>query len=248
MVGTLAVSVPPPVFAREARRLLWTLTAQPGLVVVRPSAWPPPSGGRLRASGHLQSSRLAHYFLAAPLMRGEAVLFLDAANCFDPYRLVAFAHQCRRSPQEFLQQVHISRAFTCFQMAELIERTLAAARRYRARRIFLTGFPDIFDDEELSVAEAQRVFRRSLAVLRGWPAERLTALAFSDAGPRPSPLGHWLRRQLAAPATSVYRLDETPEGLCLRAEKQSKRESHSSLRTLRLCGEKSYPAIATAGI
>ncbi|MFQ5724559.1 MAG: hypothetical protein ACE5G6_08690, partial [Terriglobia bacterium] len=158
--------VPAPAFTGPARRLLWTLTRRPGLVVV---------------SGHPESSRLSHYFLAAPLLRGEAVLFLDAANCFNPYRLVAFANQCRRPPREFLERVRVSRAFTCFQLAELVERTPAAARRFRTRRIVLTGVPDIFDDEELAPTEAKNVFRRALEQLRRWPQQKLTALVFSDA-------------------------------------------------------------------
>lgn len=205
-----------PAFSREARQQLWTLTDRPGLVVVH---------------GHPDSSRLAHYFLAAPLLRGEAILFLDAANCFNPYRLVSFARQCRRSPEEFLQQVRISRAFTCFQLAELVERTPAAARRYGAQHVVLTGLPDIFDDEELSPAEVREVFTRSLAQLRRWPQLSLTALVFSDAGSRPkpiranvsqaSPLGAWLHQQLARQATAVYRLEESLAGLRLHKEKRT---------------------------
>jgi len=198
------VPVSLPGFAPQARSLLGALSRRRGLVVVH---------------GHPQGSRLAHYFLAGPLLRGEAVLFLDAANCFDPHRLAAFAHRCRRSPEEFLERVHLSRAFTCFQLAELIARTPAAARRYRVQRVLLTGVPDIFDDEELPAAEVRQVFRRSLEQLKRWPPAVLTALVFSDASARPHPLRHWLDRQLQRQATAVYRLEEGAAGLCLRAEK-----------------------------
>jgi len=201
MTGLPASQAPPtPAFTGPARRLLWVLANRPALVVV---------------GGHPQSSRLSHYFLAAPLLRGEAVLFLDAANCFNPYRLVAFAEQCRRPPAELLTRVRVSRAFTCFQLAELIERTPAAARRYRARHVVLTGMPDIFDDEELAPAEVKSVFTRALGTLGRWPREGLTALAFSDEPARRSPLRAWLNRALAAHATAVYRLEESPGGLIL---------------------------------
>ncbi len=188
-------------FALETRQQLAVLPLRPGLAFF---------------SGHSQSSRLSHYFLAAPLLRGEAVLFLDAANCFDPYRIVALAQKWRRSPPELLRRVRVSRAFTCFQMAELIARTARAARSYGARCIVLTGFPDIFDDEEISPAEAKSVFTRALGVLRGWRA--LTALVFSDLSPQPTPLRVWLTRRLAREATAVYRLEETATGLALRAQ------------------------------
>lgn len=205
MSSAQSLPVSTPAFTGPARRLLWTLPSQPGMVVVY---------------GHPQSSRLAHYFLAAPLLHREAVLFLDAANCFNPFRLATFARRWRRSPQEFLRRVYISRAFTCFQLAELIERTRAAAHRYGARRIVLTGVPDIFDDEELPVAEAKRVFRRSLSQLRRWPEQSLTALLFSDAEPQHRPLRYWFDQQLARQATAVYRLEESPAGLTLCEEKR----------------------------
>jgi len=202
------VPVSLPSFTSQARSLLGQLSRRRGLLVVH---------------GHPQGSRLAHYFLAGPLLRGEAILFLDAANCFDPHRLAAFAQRCRRSPEEFLERVHLSRVFTCFQLAELIERTPAAARRYRAQRVFLTGVPDIFDDEELSAAEVRQVFRRSLERLRRWPSAVLTALVFSDASARPRPLRHGLDWQLQRQATAVYRLEEGAAGLGLRAEKDLQR-------------------------
>jgi len=209
-----------PAFTGSARRLLGALGSFPALIVV---------------GGHPQSSRLSHYFLAAPLLRGETVLFLDAANCFNPYRLVAFAEQCRRSPAELLTRVRVSRAFTCFQLAELIERTPAAARRYRARHVVLTGMPDIFDDEELAPAEIKSVFTRALEAMRGWPRQGLTALAFSDEPARRSPLRAWLHRALAAPAAAVYRLEESPAGLTL-CEATSTKACHSEPRKPALAG------------
>ncbi|HXE74091.1 MAG TPA: hypothetical protein VNN18_00455 [Candidatus Xenobia bacterium] len=191
-------------FAPEMRRQLAALSLRPGLAVF---------------SGHLHSSRLSHYFLAVPLLRGETALFLDAANCFDPYRIVVLARKGRRFPLEVLSLIRVSRAFTCFQMAELIERTAMAARSYRARCIVLTGFPDIFDDEEISAAEAKSVFTRALSVLRGWRRQRLTALAFSDLVPQPTPLRAWLARRLAREAEAVYRFEETATGLALRPAK-----------------------------
>jgi hypothetical protein len=218
-----------PAFAPEARRALAGLALRPGLVFLH---------------GHQQASRLAHYFLAAPLVRGETVLFLDAANCFDPYLLARWAKRWRcdfhhrgtegteetqrkagmtaqgegLGTEEVLRRVRVSRAFTCFQMAELIERTAEAAQRFRARCVVLTGFPDIFDDEEIPAAQAQTAFARTRPHFRHWLALRLHALAFSDGTARPTPLRRWLGRQLTQWATAVYRLEEGPAGLVLGEE------------------------------
>jgi len=270
---TLPLLVPvtrPAAFAPEARALVPRIAGRPGLVFFH---------------GHEQSSRLAHYFLAAPLARGETVLFLDAANCFDPYRLAKWARKWQQrmemlrkgrkdlpqrahpstlsacgglrsgsplssaslredtekiqrtsrsldcaptdvgaslgmtSVEEVLRRVRVSRAFTCFQMAELIERVPAAARRYGTRRVVLTGFPDIFDDEEIPAAQARAAFARIQPHFHRWAALRLRALAFSDRAAKPSPLRRWLMRELGRSASAVYRLEEGPAGLALREER-----------------------------
>lgn len=194
----------PAAFALGTRHQLAALAQRPGLIFLH---------------GHEQASRLAHYFLAAPLARSETVLFLDAANCFDPFRVAKFARRCGREPQEFLRRVRVSRAFTCFQMTELIERTAGAAQRFGARCVVLTGFPDIFDDEEIPAAQAQAAFARARPHFHRWAALRLRALAFSDRAARPSPLRKGLQRQLARWAAAVYRLEEGPAGLLLCEEK-----------------------------
>jgi len=193
-------------FAPAARGALARLVLRPGVAFFH---------------GHEQSSRLAHYFLAAPLARGETVLFLDAANCFDPFKVAKFARRCGREPREFLQRVRVSRAFTCFQMAELVERTARAAQRFGARCVVLTGFPDIFDDEEIPAAQAKAAFARTRPHFHRWAALRLRALAFSDRAAHASPLRKWLMRELGRWAAAVYRLEEGPAGLALREEKQT---------------------------
>ncbi|MGH9863579.1 MAG: hypothetical protein ACRD35_09165 [Candidatus Acidiferrales bacterium] len=209
MHSPLRPSAPAPAaFAASTRPLLAQLSRRPGLVFIH---------------GHPQSSRLAHYFLLAPLLRGETVLLLDAANCFNPYKLADWARRSQRPPEELLERVRLSRAFTCFQLAELIERTPAAARRYGARRVVLTGLPDIFDEEEVPAAEVKEVFSRSLERLRGWPGRGLTALMFSDAPAKLRPLRRWLDAHLTRCATSIYRFEEGPTGLQLLEEKQGAR-------------------------
>ncbi|MGH9787732.1 MAG: hypothetical protein ACRD4U_03390 [Candidatus Acidiferrales bacterium] len=197
-------------FAPAALGALASCALKPGLVFLH---------------GHEQSSRLAHYFLAAPLARGETVLFLDAANCFDPFKVAKFARRCGREPKEFLARVRVSRAFTCFQMAELVERVPEAARPclpqagVRTRCVVLTGFPDIFDDEEIPAAQARAAFARIRPHFRLWSALQLRALAFSDRAAHLTPLRKWLMQQLSRWAAEVYRLEEGPAGLRLREER-----------------------------
>ena len=240
-------------FTLETRRLLGRLPGQRGLWVVREGLHtenaqmargkplPYPSG---KATGSEvyggQAARLAHYFLLGALLRGERVLFLDAANCFNPHKLAALIarvnelrttgeqkHRAGASPaptqactEELLGRVHLSRAFTCFQLAELVERVPAAARRLGARCVFLTGVPEIFDDEELEASEARRVFLRALGAMRRWRANerelQLSTLVFNAILTPLHARRRWLETQLERAADDVFRFQETPQGLAVR--------------------------------
>jgi len=217
--------------------------ATEGEVRLRPGSYggqaqtPPVTGqARLRPGGYGgQAARLAHYFLLGALLRGERALFLDAANCFNPHRLarlclMSYGGQAEmmrrlgRQPEELLARVRLSRAFTCFQLAELVERVPAAARRWGARCVFVTGVPEIFDDEELEAAEAQRVFLRALEGMRRWRVvERdlqLSTLVFTSVLTPLRTLRRWLEAQLERAADGVYRFEETPEGLAVRGREK----------------------------
>jgi hypothetical protein len=221
---------------------LWVLTKgnhPPETHTARPRPSPYPTGGHSEAA-----ARLAHYFLLGALLRGQRALFLDAANCFNPHRLAEMIARVgekraghgpaptQTRAEELLARVRLSRAFTCFQLAELVERVPAEARRSGARCVFLTGVPEIFDDEELQADEARRVFSRALAGLRRWrscdrPSGRmnqraspLSTLVFTSAAaslrPEPSGLRRWLAAQLERAADGVFRFEESPSGLAVR--------------------------------
>ncbi|MGH9805274.1 MAG: hypothetical protein ACRD4D_08895 [Candidatus Acidiferrales bacterium] len=224
-----------PGFTPETRRLLARLPGERGLWVMqaareetqatRPAPSPYPSGGATQAARLAPpAAGLAHYFLLGALLRGQRALFLDAANGFNPHRLAEMMRRLGREPEELLARVRLSRAFTCFQLAELVERVPAEARRWSARCVFLTGVPEIFDDEELQAAEARRVFARALEGMRRWRASerdlQLSTLVFTSVftplRPQPSGLRRWLGTQLERAADGVFRFEETPAGLAVR--------------------------------
>ncbi len=130
--------------------------------------------------GKPQATPLALPFCAPWLQRGETVVAVDGANCFNLYRLTEWAKRKQLDSPALLQRLRIARAFTPFQMATILRHIGAEMTRYRARRLVITGLPDCLYDAELSEQEARSTFtrcRRNLLRL----AERHTVLAFSDA-------------------------------------------------------------------
>ena len=51
------------------------------------------------------------------------VIVLDGANGFDPYRVSSFARKALIPPERLLKRIRIARAFTCYQMATLVDET-----------------------------------------------------------------------------------------------------------------------------
>ncbi|HSB03755.1 MAG TPA: hypothetical protein VLK23_01080 [Thermodesulfobacteriota bacterium] len=118
-------------------------------------------------------------YLAGWMARGGIdVIVLDGANGFDPYRVSSFARKILIPPERLLKKIRIARAFTCYQMATLVERLAlllhqegavqpeslpSSFRRYlRQPCVILLGPITTFLDEDVPEREVGPLFERSL--------------------------------------------------------------------------------------
>src|SRR5271169_4075808 len=85
-------------------------------------AWALPESGLAVFHGRADVPRLFHYFLPGLVAQGKSVLCLDGANCFDPLLIARFSRQLGKDVSTFNQNIRIARAFTCFQLTELLAR------------------------------------------------------------------------------------------------------------------------------
>src|SRR5574337_816716 len=88
----------------------------------RTAPWAFPEQGLAVFYGHGNVPKLSHYFLPRILLQGKRVLFLDGANSADPRLLARLARERSVPFERFNRQVQIARAFTCFQLTELVAR------------------------------------------------------------------------------------------------------------------------------
>ena len=115
---------------------------------------------------HGETPRLSHYFLPRLLLQGKRVLFLDGANCADPRLLERLARQRGVPFAQFNQQIQIARAFTCFQLTELIARVPQFLADFPAQVLIVTAFPELYFDEDVRDWDARVAFAQALANLR----------------------------------------------------------------------------------
>lgn len=102
----------------------------------------------------------------------KPLLIVDAANAFDPFLVADLARKFGISPKAILDEIRISRVFTCHQLEALLRgRLQLAVQQFQSRAVYFSGPLDPLLDEEVRSGEAARVFRFISPALR-WLMDR----------------------------------------------------------------------------
>jgi hypothetical protein len=176
-----------------------------------PKPWVLPSTGLSVFHGRPETPRLSHYFLPHALVHGRRALYLDGANRFDPLLIARLARERSQAPADFSARVRVARAFTCFQLTELLLRVPRALEGFAADALIITGLPELYFDEDVRHRDAQVAFRRALAALRALRARPLGVAVFSDATSFETPR-RGMFRELLSQASGVWRFELDGEG------------------------------------
>jgi hypothetical protein len=186
-------------------------------------AWILPAKQLTLLCGHSNVGRLAHYFLPHVLLAGRQVLYLDGANRFDPLMIARFARDRSLPPAEFNRLIRVARAFTCFQLTELVWRVPKFLCTFPADLLIVTALPDLYFDEDVREREAGIVFERALEALRKLMPSSLAIGVFSDALSFDTPRLTFLQK-LTVQADSVLRIETKADGrLAFRSIKEGPR-------------------------
>src|SRR5882672_3523764 len=178
--------------------------------------WELPPAGLAVFYGRPETPRLFHYFLPRLLAEGKRVLCLDGANRFDPLLIARLARQRGREVAEFNRCIRVARAFTCFQLTELLVRVPRLLEKFAADALVVTALPDLYFDEDVRERDASVTFRHALDALQSLRPLPLGVAVFSDATsfetPRRVGCGLYLEparkkmfAQLTAQATELWR-------------------------------------------
>jgi hypothetical protein len=207
---TVAISGPPeramasdPIPAALAAPVALSPPRRP-FAATRGKPWALPPAGLAVFYGRPETPRLFHYFLPRLLAEGKQVLCLDGANRFDPLLIARLARQRGIASAEFNRSIRVARAFTCFQLTELLVRVPRFVEKFAADAVIVTALPDLYFDEDVRDRDAAVTFRHALNALRALVPLPLGVAVFSDAtsfgGPRRA-----MFTQLTAQATELWR-------------------------------------------
>jgi hypothetical protein len=101
--------------------------------------------------------------------RGARVLVVDAANAFDPYRLVREARTRGISRAAALSRVRVARAFTSHQLVRFLKEELPGELEPLSL-VLVLGPVSLFYDEQVPLAERRRLFMNLVDILAAYKA------------------------------------------------------------------------------
>jgi hypothetical protein len=154
--------------------------------------------------------RLSHYFLPRLLFAKKQILYLDGANQISPLLLARFARERGVEPSRVNSLIRVARAFTCFQLTELVRRVPKTLERFSADVLIVTALPDLYFDEDVRDREARASFEHALEGLRNVVPLRLSIAVFSDATSFKTKRRDFFQR-LRTQANHVVKVESTPE-------------------------------------
>ena len=154
--------------------------------------------------------RLSHYFLPRLLFARKQILYLDGANQISPLLLARFARERGVDPSSVNSLIRVSRAFTCFQLTELVRRVPKTLEKFPADVLIVTAMPDLYFDEDVRDREARASFEHALESLGNIAPLSLSIAVFSDATSFKTKRRDFFQR-LRNQAEHVVKVESTPD-------------------------------------
>jgi hypothetical protein len=185
------------------------LAASSGETQSSQKPWMLPSRVLTLYYGCPEMPRLSHYFLPRVLLEAKRVLYLDGANQISPLLIARFARERGLEPSAFNRLIRVSRAFTCFQLTELIRRVPNFLERFDANVLIVTALPDLFFDEDVRDREASASFEHALEGLREIASLPISVAVFSDPTSYKTKRRNFLQR-LCTLANEVVKVEARP--------------------------------------
>ncbi|MFB0501819.1 MAG: hypothetical protein ACETVP_05055 [Candidatus Bathyarchaeia archaeon] len=113
------------------------------------------------------------------------VVYIDGGNTFDPYAVSAIAQEYGLEPRAVLEKILISRAFTAYQLTELVfEKLEETLKRYRSKLVVISDITGLFLDRDVPKIEGRDIFLKMTQYLLDL-ASRRRAVVVASYVPRP---------------------------------------------------------------
>ena len=175
-----------------------------------PNPWVLPARALTVFYGCPEMPRLSHYFLPRLLFAKKQILYLDGANQISPLLLARFARERGLDSSSVNSLIRVARAFTCFQLTELVRRVPKTLEKCPADVLIVTALPDLYFDEDVQDRPARASFEHTLEGLQQLAPLPLSIAVFSDATSFKTKR-HDFFKKLRNQADHIIRVESGPE-------------------------------------
>jgi len=95
------------------------------------------------------------------------VVYIDGGMSADPYKIAQYAKKMELDQRNLLDHIHISRAFTVYQLTTQIQEMLEQAiKRYNPKTLIISRFPILYLDSDVESKEAKTLLRSNLQKIK----------------------------------------------------------------------------------
>lgn len=174
----------------------------------------PPPGKLYLLYGRQEIFHLSLFVASNILARHRPIAVVDGANRFDAYYLARILREQYGDPEPFLNNIYVSRGFTCYQMeAAITQRLPQFLNRMKSKTAMIFGLLDTFYDEQAKFHEVRRNLQRILRKLHEMKKEGVSVLLASLETKVLPDERNQLFRMLKSSVDQIYRL-EVDDGCC----------------------------------
>ena len=138
------------------------------------------------------------------------VVFIDGANTFRLYQTTRLARLHQLDPEQALNRIYISRAFTAYQMTSLILQKLEdAVKTCNAKLVIISDIAAMFLDKDVEEEEARRIYSQITTRLLNFAKENQAIVVATYPPHADSPRNIYLKALTSGRANVVIALKQT---------------------------------------
>ena len=138
------------------------------------------------------------------------VIFIDGANTFRLYQTTRLARLHQLDPEQALNRIYISRAFTAYQMTSLILQKLKdAVNTCDAKLVIISDIAAMFLDKDVEEEEARRIYSQITTRLSNFAKENQVIVVATYPPHADSPRNIYLKALTSGRANVVIALKQT---------------------------------------
>ena len=116
-------------------------------------------------SGDRWIHKAVWYYIKTVFKENIPVIVVDGANKFDPYLISRICVKMGLNPYQILENIFIARAFTPFQLQELLKKVYSYKLNNKKFIFICIGVTYLLDDDNIPLYRRMKIFRQILNYL-----------------------------------------------------------------------------------